>query len=78
MDSVLTMSQPRAFVAKKAIGIWVALEHCPQVEGGDPPTLLSPGEASPRVLCTVLDFPVQDMDILERVLLRATKTIKGL
>ncbi|GAB0181293.1 mitochondrial enolase superfamily member 1 [Grus japonensis] len=50
MDNKLSMSQQCALVAKKANGV---LGCGQQVEGGSPPPLLCPGEATSGVLCLV-------------------------
>ena len=44
----------------------------------DPPPLFFPGEATFRLSCAVLGFPVQDRDLLEGVQWRVAKMIKGL
>ncbi|GAB0181400.1 mitochondrial enolase superfamily member 1 [Grus japonensis] len=58
----LSMSQQCALVAKKAK--WYpgvhSEEHGQQVEGGYPPPLLCPGEATSGILCPVLGSPVQE------------------
>jgi len=58
LDNSLAVSQQCVLVAKKANGMH-SKEHGQQAEGGDPPPLLCPGDASSRVLCPILGSPVQ-------------------
>lgn len=48
------------------------------VKVADPPHLLWHGEATSQVLCSLLGFPVQDVEVLERVQQKATKMLRKL
>ena len=80
MDDGLAMSQQCALGAKKANGILGCIKRSAASRSREvilsPSTM--PGEASPGILCPVLDSPIQkNRDLLERVQQRATKMIKG-
>lgn len=58
---VTTKQQYVLVVAKKACGILGNITECGQwAEGSDPSPLLCPGDATSRLLCSVLYSPAQE------------------
>ena len=80
MDNRLAMTQQCALVAKKANGFLGCIENRVANRSKEVILPLYPTlEATFRLLCGVLDSPVQKrQDLLEEVQQRATKMIKGL
>jgi len=77
VDSKLNMNQQWALHTKRANSMLGCIRQSTASRSGE---VLSTSEATAGVLCPVLGSSAhnRDMDILERVQLRATKMIKGL
>ena len=77
VNNRVTMRQQCVLVAKKACGILGYIKECgQQVKGGDPFPLLCPGQATFRLLCSILGSPAQESQ--GGVQQRATKMMRGL
>ncbi|KAJ7415320.1 hypothetical protein WISP_78776 [Willisornis vidua] len=74
----LNASQQHAQVAQKANGILAYSRSGQQDQGSNCPPVLSPGEATPPILCSVVGHSLQEIEVLECVQRKATEPVKEL